>query len=277
MTNPAELIPALIFPASTEANPTTFPTATGDTEQQLRARGIYVDYLSETLRERINCLEPGGDGPDCEDLPGVTSALEIIPFYDVQLTWLSRWNELPVNNPVDVTNEAIANDNSHSRGKGMLTSGFRDSKISSAVHTGNLGLTGTDPIDPWYTSDEETYYLYALAVDYSSPPPLSGDTVLGTITSSVTGVKAADVEIEAQDAQCDRTNTGFTCVIEATANNPLLKVTNYVKANKILVACSEELQNRVPYNEGGRDWTKFTLPTGGDIEVTIVIKENSCI
>ena len=40
---------------------------------------------------------------------------------------------------------------------------------------------------------------------------------------------------------------------------------------------SEELQNRVPYNEGGRDWTKFALPTGGDVEVTIVIKENSCI
>jgi type IV pilus modification protein PilV len=276
MPKPSDMSPALIFPASTPDNPTTFPTALGDTEQQLRARGVYIDYLSKTLRDRINCLEPGGDGPDCEELPGVTSALEIIPFYDVQLTWLSRWNESPNNNPVDVTNEAIANDNSHSRGNAQLTSGFRDSTISSAVHSGNLGLTGTDPIDPWYTSDEETYYMYALAVDYSSPPPLSGDTVTGTITSSVVGMKAADVEIYGQDAQCDRTNTGFECVIEATANNPYIKVTNYVKANKVLVVCSEELQNREPYNEGGRDWTRFRLPTGGSITVTIVIKENSC-
>lgn len=276
MPKPSEMSPALNFPASTPDNPTTFPTALGDTEQQLRARGVYIDYLSKTLRDRINCLEPGGDGPDCEELPGVTSALEIIPFYDVQLTWLSRWNESPNNNPVDVTNEAIANDNSHSRGNAKLTSGFRDSTISSAVHSGNLGLTGTDPIDPWYTSDEETYYMYALAVDYSSPPPLSGDTVTGTITSSVVGMKAADVEIYGQDAQCDRTNTGFECVIEATANNPYIKVTNYVKANKVLLVCSEELQNREPYNEGGRDWTRFRLPTGGSITVTIVIKENSC-
>ncbi|MFC1689399.1 prepilin-type N-terminal cleavage/methylation domain-containing protein [Pseudomonadota bacterium] len=276
MPKPSEMSPAYIFPASTSDNPTTFPTALGDTEQQLRARGIYIDYLSKTLRDRINCLEPGGDGEDCEDLPGVTSALEIIPFYDVQLTWLSRWNESPNNNPVDVTNEAIADDNSHSRGNAQLTSGFRDSTISSSVHPGNLGLTGTDPIDPWYSSDEETYYLYALAVDYSSPPPLSGDSVIGTITTSVPGFRAADVEIFGQDAQCDRTNTGFKCVIEATANNPYIKVTNYVKANKVLVACSEELQTREPYNENGRDWTRFRLPTGGNITVTIVIKENSC-
>jgi Tfp pilus assembly protein PilV len=277
MPKPPEMTPAIIFPASTIENPTTFPTISGDTEQQLRARGIYIDYLSKTLRDRINCLEPGGDGLDCEDIPGVTSALEVIPFYDVQLTWLSRWNESPPNYPVDVTNEPIADGNTHSRGNAMLTSGYSDLTISSAVHTGNLGLTGTDPIDPWYTSDEETYYLYASADDNSSPPPLSGDTIIGTITSAVVGVKASDVEIEGQDVQCNRTNTGFKCVIEATANNPYLKVTNYVKANKVLVVCSEELVNREPYTENGRNWTRFRLPTGASIEVTIVIKEGSCI
>ena len=142
--------------------------------------------MSDELRSRINCLDDGGTG----DLrcSGRELALEIIPFYDVQLTWLSRWNETPNNNPIDVTNEAIANDNSHDRGIATLEIGFRYSTISSAVHTGNLGLTGTDPIDPWYTSDEETYYLYALAVDFSSPPPLSGDTVPDRLLSSV-GVK----------------------------------------------------------------------------------------
>jgi hypothetical protein len=278
MLRPEEMTPALIFPASTYDNPTEFPTATGDTEQQLRARGIYIDYLSDTLRTRITCLDAGGTGTECE-VPDATTALEIIPFYDVQLTWLARWNETPNNNPVDVSNEAIADSNSHSRGIASQTSGFGYSTISSAVHTGNLGLTGTDPIDPWYTSDEETFYMYALAVDYSSPPPLSGDTVSGTITSAVPGVKAADVEIEAQDAQCDRTNIGFECVIETTANNPQIKVSNYSKQNTRLVACADGLtvQGQEHYSENGvGNWTRFDLPTGGSFEVTIIIKQDSC-
>jgi type IV pilus modification protein PilV len=278
MPKPAEMSPAINFPASTPENPTEFPTATGDTEQQLRARGIYIDYLSDTLRTRITCLDAGGTGAACE-VPDATTALEIIPFYDVQLTWLSRWNEAPNNNPVDVSNEAIADNNSHSRGIASQTSGFGYSTISSAVHSGNLGLTGTDPIDPWYTSDEETYFMYALAVDYSSPPPLSGDTVSGTITSAVPGVKASDVEIEAQDAQCDRTNTGFECVIEADANNPLIKIFNYDKRNTRLVACAVGLtvQGQEHFSENGiGNWTRFNLPTGGTFTVTIVIKQDSC-
>ena len=278
MPKPGEMTPALIFPASTYENPTAFPTESGDTEQQLRARGVYVDYLSDTLRTRINCLDAGGSGADCE-VPGVTTALEILPFYDVQLTWLARWNETPNNNPVDVTNQAIADGNSHTRGLATLEAGFGYSTISSAVHKGNLGLTGTDPIDPWYSYDEESYDLFALAVDYSSPPPLSGDTVSGDITSSVNGLKAADVEIDASEAQCDRTNTGYECVIHLGANNPMIKVYNYYKSNKMLVACAAGLalqgQEHISQNGSG-NWTRFHLPTGGDVVVTIVIKENSC-
>ncbi len=278
LTPPAAMSPTVNFPASTPENPTTF-NAVGITEQQLRARGIYIDYLTDTLRARITCLEGGASGADC-DVPDVTSPLEVIPFYDVQLTWLARWNETPNNNPVDVTNEAIKDDNSHTRGLATLESGFGYSTISSAVHKGNLGLTGTDPIDPWYNYDEADYNLYALAVDYSSPPPLSGDTVSGAITSSVGGVKAADVEIFAEDAQCDRTNTGFECVIEATANNPRLTVRNYFKKNKVLVACSDVLSTHGTEHSGSTpssNWTRFNLPIGGTVtDADIVIRQDSC-
>lgn len=278
LTQPKNMTPSVVFPASTLGNPTTFPTEGGGTEQQLRARGIYVDYLSDDLRARINCLDRGGSGEDC-DVPDVTSALEIIPFYDVQLTWLARWNETPNNNPIDVTNEAIADDNAHDRGIASLESGFGYSTINSAVHTGNLGLTGTDPVDPWYNSDEESYNLYALAIDYSSPPPLSGIIVSGDIQSSVGGVKATDVEIEATGAQCDRTNTGFECVIEIGAANPRLTVSNYGKANMTLFACSAQLeihgQEHIATNGTG-NWTRFNLPAETIITVDIVIKENSC-
>lgn len=278
LTRPEFMATPIIFPATTAETATDLPTPTGDNEQQLRSRGIYVDYMSDVLRTRINCLDAGGTGEECE-VPNVASSLEIIPFYDVQLTWLSRWNESPSNNPVDVTNEAIANDNSHSRGNALLGSGFGLSTVNAAVHKGNLGLTGTDPIDPWYGYEKESRNLYVLAVDFSSPPPLSGIIVSGTITSAVPGVTAADVEIEASDAACDRTLTGFECVIEADAINPRLKVFNYFKMSKILKACSAELTVHGTEHSSevaDNNWTRFNLPLFELRTVNIVIKEDSC-
>ena len=209
---PGAMEPAMSFPASSPESATEME-AGGTSFQQLRSRGIYIDYMSDELRTRINCLDLGGTGEAC-DAPDVTTALEIIPFYDVQLTWLARWNETPTNNPIDVTNEAILDNNSHSRGEAELTSGFGFSTINSAVHTGNLGLTGTDPVDPWYTSELDSYDLYALAVEISTPPTLSDITISGTITSAVPGVRASDAEIEATGAQCDRTSTGYECILK---------------------------------------------------------------
>ena len=278
LTPPASMPSPRVWPASTYENPTEFPLPGGGTEQQLRSRGIYLDYMSDVLRARINCLDGGGSGEDCE-VPEVTSALEIIPFYDVQLTWLSRWNETPNNNPVDVTNEAIADDNSHDRGIASLETGFGYSTINAAVHGQNLGLTGTDPIDPWYQANVKEYDLYALAVDFNTPPPTSSNVVSGDILSSVGGVKAADAEIEATGAQCDRTNTGFECFVEIGAANPRLKIFNYFKFNKVLVACSDALVINGTEHSGespAGNWTRFELPAGEVTNAHIVIKENSC-
>jgi len=278
LTKPVDMIPAVIFPANDYANATEFATD-GTTEQQLRARGIYLDYMSDVLRGRINCLDVvGATGESC-DVPGVNSSLEVIPFYDVQLTWLARWNETPNNNPIDVSNEPIKDNNAHSRGNAELKAGFGYSTINSAVHKGNLGLTGTDPIDPRYDADEADYDLYALAVDFSTPPPLSGLVVSGTITSAVGGVKAADVDIVATDAQCDRTNTGFECVIEVGATNPRLTVSNYFKRGKVLVACSTALTIQGTEHSGdnpANNWTRFNLPEADVADANIVIKEDSC-
>lgn len=276
MTPPADMDPAVEFPASTEDDPTVFSNY-GTTEQQLRSRGIYIDYMTDVLRGRITCLEDDSKtGADC-DVPDVTSPLEIIPFYDVQLTQLARWNESPENNPVDVTNESVDN-RGYSRGWATLETGYGSPVITSATHTGNLGLTGTDPIDPWYLLNEEIYSLYALAVDYNAPPPVSLDTVAGTISSAVGGLKASDVSISAAGAQCDRTNTGFECHLEIGAQNPRLTVSNYEKANKYLIACSDVLevqgQEHVQSNSSG-NWTRFTIPLGNWPNANIVIKEGS--
>jgi len=279
---PALATPALInadlaFPASSYALATQMQVG-GTVEQQLRSRGIYIDYMSDTVRERINCLQLGYTPESCE-VPNVTTALEIIPFYDVQLTWLSRWNETPNNYPIDVTNEAIADDNTHSRGVATLEAGYGYSTINVSVHGRNLGLTGTDPIDPWFGAQTRNYNLFALAVDPDSPPGFSTIKISGSITSAVGGVKAADVEIDYTGASCDRTLTGYECVIWLGSTNPRIEVFNYAKTGKTLVACSTYL-NRVgseTVQANGRNWARFELPTDASTSVAnIVIRENSC-
>ena len=273
---------ALIFPASTPdaENRTTLPTLTGATSQQLRSRGIYIDYMSDVLRDRIICLEAalliGGTGADC-DVPNVGSALEIIPFYDVQLTWLSRWTESPDNTPVDVSNEPIESDNTHDRGiAGKVADG--ESTINSEIHKGNLGLTGTDPIDPRYSSELTSYNLYALAGEYIQPPP-DGYFVSGTITSGVPGVRAADVTVTGSNTACNRSNDGYNCFIETGANNPRIEIANYAKAGFTLYACSTTMtihgQGHVADNGVG-NWTRFNMPAGTLDSGDIVIKQDSC-
>ena len=128
-----------------------------------------------------------------------------------------------------------------------------------------------------YTAEEEEYLLYVLAVDFSTPPPLSGIIVSGDITSAVGGVKAADIEIEATEAQCDRTNTGFECVIESGAASPSLKVFNYYKATKTLFGCSDGLVVQVQGpTTTTENWTRFDLPLTSSTTAHIVIKETSC-
>ena len=275
LTPPESMPSPLVFPASTAATASIMQSG-GITEQQLRTRGIYLDYMSDDLRVKINCMDLGGEGAAC-NVPNVTTALEIIPFYEVQLTWLARWNESPSNNPVDVTNETIRDQNAHSRGKASLEIGFGLSTDSAATHKGNLGLTATDPIDPWYVSEEEIQYLFTEATDETdSSPELSDIVISGTITSAVNGVRASDVEISATGAQCDRTNTGFVCTLEVGFSNPRLKITNYGKANKLLLGCSVVLEFHGPKEVATNDWTRFSLPVVTTSSADIVIKENSC-
>ena len=275
LTDAADMATPLVFPASTYETASVMHPA-GLTEQQLRSLGIYLDYMTDDLRVIINCLEAsGGDGEAC-GAPNVTTTLEVIPFYDVQLTWLSRWNETPNNSPIDVTNEAIENNNEHSRGVAGLEGGG-DSIVDITIHSGNLGLTGTDPIDPWYVNEEEFKNLYILADD-SESPPLSDVLISGTISSAVGGVKAADVEVEASGAQCDRTNTGYECYLIIGANNPRLIITNYYKANKVLLACSvDDVLENLGSDTSPKNLTRFNLPAVTTPDANIVIMEDACL
>lgn len=271
---PSESSPALVIPASTESNPTKLPTSLGSTSQQLRARGIYLDYMTDTLRTIVDCLQLGGSGASC-GAPHVTTPLEIIPFYDVQLTWLTRWNETPFNNPVDVSNQAISTNNAHSRGLAQLTLGTSLSTVDGRIHKGNLGLTGTDPIDLDYAADLRAQFLYVDAVQGTPPPAVNEYLIEGLITSNIKSIKASDVELSASGAQCNRTNTGYKCLVEVAADNPRIKFTNYYKQNDTRVVCSAVLT--LDGSLAGADgWTRFNLPGVETLGADIIVTRDSC-
>ena len=52
--------------------------------------------------------------------PGYTDVLQVLPFYEIQTTWLSKWISDPQGTPVSVTSESVNDNNSHSRGLAVL-------------------------------------------------------------------------------------------------------------------------------------------------------------
>ena len=129
--------------------------------QQLRSRGLYLDYLSYDLRQVLaNCNPDSNDADDsaCKsgdvvlDKTGSVNPLELIPFFDVQMTFLNRWNENPTNVPVDASNEALADHNAHSRGVISKSVDGAMSTVMAKGHRGNLGFTDTQAIDGYYSS-----------------------------------------------------------------------------------------------------------------------------
>jgi hypothetical protein len=110
---------------------------------------------------------------------------------------------------------------------------------------------------------------------------LSGIVISGQILSSVPGLKASDVEIVAtEDAQCDRTLTGFECELLDGAINPRLTVSNYFKRNVELYACSSVLAVNGTEHSGDTpnlNWTRFNLPGAGMVNADIVLKAGSCL
>ena len=269
---------------------TTLPTSLGASTQQLRSRGLYIDYLSEGLRTAIDCLRvlpEAGIATDCDsetiqfDKNTSTNVLELIPFFDIQLTWLNRWSESPANQPVDTTNEPVLTDNQHSRGVASNTVGNGSSTVTAAGHRGNLGLTDTDPVDPGFAGQIRDATLKVNA-STDTPPPASGNIIIrGLISSGVAGLKATDIQVEGVQANCNRLPDGFACEISASATEASIKIFGYKKQNAVLAACSATLS---PLSSGtdanGRGFTYFNLlpspALNADVSHNISIQRDAC-
>ena len=106
------------------------------------------------------------------------------------------------------------------------------------------------------------------------PMGFDGFIISGDILSGVGGVRAADVELSFNEAQCGRTPTGYKCVVASLALSPTLTLSNYFKVNKNLYACSDVLSEIVASDSS----TTFDLPVGANLlTAEIVIEDTPCV
>jgi type II secretory pathway pseudopilin PulG len=278
-----------VIPASTPATATDLPTAYLADSQQLRSRAVYADYLTQEARDNLNaCFDKAGtptpDNLGC-NIPNASSPLEVYPFFDLQMTWLARWNEKPLGDPVDVTNEAIETGNTHSRGLAELVNAAGGGQIDVLIssHNGNLGLTATGAIDPEYGSNLSDRTLYVDVNQDNTPQPDVGKVVSGSLTSGVRNVEAADLVLTAENALCGQTDVDYACLVSTGGGT--LTVSNYFKNRTALWVCSDELTtvgvtpNGQLQNNGdpvgGTSSTTFALPAS-NMTADIYISDSGC-
>jgi len=269
----------LNFDGRDDLNPTPLPTASSATSQQLRSRGIYVDTESTALQANLyNCFDVNGDRDECQ-APQAQNPIELYPFFDVQVTNLSRWTETEPGDPVEVSNEEISN-NGYSRGLGRLAgSQLGQSKAHSTIETSNTGLISIAPIMLTPTPAYSTVDLTIEAGGDSTPPTDSGDPVVsGSLTNSG-GTGTAVASVSGTGADCTRpTNSTFVCVINPLVATHTLTVSNYFKSGVQLIACSADLVTLGSTfgTSLSANSTTFELPATTLSNVVIVIEKWPC-
>lgn len=231
----------------------------GIDSQQLRSRGIYLDALTTETSALVACLineegtyDPAADPP--QDTPGeicanqglcpartcagITNHLQVLPFFDVQTTWLSWWPEEPLGIPISVANEPVEDSNTHQRGFALLVESsnapYSATEVDLNMLRGNTGLSVTDPITK--AEDEGTadaHYEMFISVNGIDDPGAgfpASDIWRAEYRSGVNKVEVADTAIaEGNYTYCSRSGTVMTC---ATAlNQPgSITITGYSKS-----------------------------------------------
>jgi type II secretory pathway pseudopilin PulG len=255
------------------------PTLLDETDRQYRSRGVYTDVINAALDANLtNCFDNQGvrnqvGPPDCT-ITDANQPIEVLPFFDVQVTQLARWRETEQADPIDVSNEEISN-NGYSRGLATLAgSKDGDSIEHSTIEKGNVGLISITPIREGGDT-EENYSeanLFAVAGDGGAVAP--GITVSGTISNAKQTGNAVP-SVTGAGANCTRPdNTTFVCVLDAVSvDAPTITISNYYKLNTNLIACTADLTYVSHVNgtslESNR--TVYLLPPGGAVNVVITI------
>lgn len=248
LVTPSAATPKLVLPGDGVYNvdPLTatdihLPDFLGATQEQEVSRAIYIDHITGELQAAINCVN--GTGPTgCVAPPNVGDQLEIIPFYEIQTTWLAYWKEDPEIAPISVTNDPLSDLNTHSRGYLSLVSSTPagDTDLRNYMHRGNVGLTATDPIDNYWGSGLKEYRMNVFANGGGGPAP-NGFAFKGTMSSTVGGVNAALTTMTGENGVvCNKDAEDFDCFLYEGSVGPTITITGFSKNNTVLYICSPD-------------------------------------
>jgi len=290
MIQPVETTPAYVIPASLEdwSNATNLPTVPSAVkpisteDQQLRTRGVYLDYWTvEAQKNKADCFD-GSDETVCINPyidPAVSSPTEMYPFFDVQLTWLTRWNEIDdTADPVDVTNEPVETGNMHDRGRSFLAgSKVGQSEVEATSHDGNLGLTATGPIAKDADAGVyENYSLFIIASNVDASVPSDGFSISGSLGTEVNSVKPADfILTPGDDVHCGQTDTDYGCFVPFDAGDLTLTISNYVAKFSLWICSDNAALNAIPSTRTDTE-TTFYLPPANVSGANIWVQNSSC-
>lgn len=175
-------------------------------QQQLHSRGLYIDNQSAELEFMLSCVKKADatmTDPDAWracGAPGYTDILQVLPYFEIQTTWLSAWDSDPKGTPVLVFSEPLGDNNTHDRGLAKLVDASAVTTVDAwaDMYRGNVGLTSTAAITLAATSEAMAIvdaHLY-IAVG-GGGPDIPSDTYSwsGSFSSSVNKVDALGVTI----------------------------------------------------------------------------------
>jgi len=277
---------------------------TSKEEQQLRSRGIYIDYMSADLRKFLSgcfedantlkndcCIRDGAVANACtaDDLyiDKVDSAnqLEVIPFFEVQLTKLENWDqEVQAPLPIGLTNEPLVDANLHSRGV-IEQLNLGDTEVKATSHRGNIGFTNTLAIDPVFDTNTTDAVLNVHSLDAGGgggggggPDPT---VIAGNFTESVPGNPTIAVMGESDDVVCTLAPNGYTCSVADGATSGSIRVYDYEGNPNPRFACSETLNRSGSSSAPGNTFATFNLFVSGVLILPgtaydITITETDC-
>ena len=220
------------------------------------SRGIYVDYMPEDLLKKVKCLQADGGGTYsdfCNILKDPTW-MEILPFFDVDLTSLSNWNS--GSTAVTVSNSPISdiNSTSFSRGVVQIAQSHFDvlTDATASIEHSNSGLTDTNPIDPEDELEESDDIPVLVLI--GGTPPAAGVLVLGDINagSNQINVETVRVSQDPPSVPCEiitivdgnTSRKTYTCDLSPIPSNGTVTITDY-NALKITGQSSTVLNRKV--------------------------------
>lgn len=213
--------------------------ANAGTVVQAMSRGIYIDYMTDDLLMKVKCLRANDTGiySDYCNLSKDPTLLEILPFFDVDVTSLANWNRGSA--AITVSNSPISDIDSSSFGRGEVQIAQEHfdvlTDITASIERSNSGLTDTNPIDP---DDElEATEDLAVLVEIGGTPPSAGALVLGDILAGSNKVNVETVRIRQNppDIPCEiitiveghTSRKAYTCDLSPIPTNGSITISDY--------------------------------------------------